>query len=1138
VARLPGQHKGQGLSKAFTPLGLAYWYDPDNTGYGYLTNDLGATRYPLSYIFGLAVPTSTAKGVDTQEQSRPPEVPTAALGSPIKVIYGIDRTTGDIFFGPKPSPTQSVLYVGYGFGDGECDSLVQIQREEDRGIVTLGGSPYGAYATWNFHTGGDAPGAADALLLAATGESGATFERYPGLCYLAAAYTFQTDTLPGFPRLLFTIKGRKIYDPRKDSTNGGRGLHRFTDPTTWEWTDNAPLIYTDYRTNPYFGRGTPFSMIDWKAVREAADYCDEPLSDGRKRFTINTTLGRQADHDSNEDFLRTHFRASRWFMAGGKFTFYIDRPAYSVATFDESVNCAVGRRGRHKTTDIPRAVRFNWIDPTRDYQPANAIEPKDTSINSSDPRIADYNGQGCRNPGMADSQAVYLLKKRQLDEYISPLIVPRWEGAARRNGDVVTLNIPSLGKVGYLARIIQTTSTLSGKYLFDLEPYDPNLFVDSVKTLETRPSSNLPDPNIAPPAPVVALVEEFLAVNNVEIQRIAATITPPLTYPYYSHTRVTVTPLGQPTYELTDTTSGGVFYVSLLKGIYQYTVTAIALSIAGIPSASASQIITCSQPTAEVVTKMSVVPEFVSPFRPCVTFDKPKARVRTTYPAGSWSDPFGTITSFNAGRMNDGNTSLSAGTTALGTYLQLDQGTAKTLDEVRVTFAATPSSLLIGGNVIGSYQYSDNGSSWSADQPCAAGTAWPSVTESAGALVALSALVTVGMPSHRYVRLKFDGPYNLAEVQPYSYSGDQHLIDHYEIIDNLSSVTPIVIYVPFGSEPQSAGGSVIPINQFIQRKTIGGQPSNLVSANVVTVMRDGTRTTETIGYYSLNLATGSNASAPATISTTETLSNKTLDDSNVITVKDANFTMEDDADPTKKVKFDVGAHIPTGTTKSPKIPNANELAAQDIDNLWSALQTFLAGINIRNAGGAADQKNWDTDFGAGATLAIRALNDAISSANFAIRWTRSGITITKTELAGDAEVAGTIKERGRTTPMGEWIDFTPTLSASAGTWTVGTIVTKRYMLIGKTMFIAFEIDNSNVSNAAVELQLTIPGGFNAAQQSSGAYVYKDAGGAFNTGAWYTIASNGLLRFRTNNFGTFAIAAANTYVQGIFIFEVA
>lgn len=53
-----------------------------------------------------------------------------------------------------------------------------------------------------------------------------------------------------------------------------------------------------------------------------------------------------------------------------------------------------------------------------------------------------------------------------------------------------------------------------------------------------------------------------------------------------------------------------------------------------------------------------------------------------------------------------------------------------------------------------------------------------------------------------------------------------------------------------------------------------------------------------------------------------TLSNKTLDNTNIITVKDSNLTIQNTADTTKHVKFDLSG-ITTGTTRTIPLPDSN-----------------------------------------------------------------------------------------------------------------------------------------------------------------------------------------------------------------------
>ena len=63
-----------------------------------------------------------------------------------------------------------------------------------------------------------------------------------GVAYVIMTARLNSDLFSGFPRFKFAGDGAKFYDPRKDSTAGGSGTHRFDDPSTWEFTLNPKVI--------------------------------------------------------------------------------------------------------------------------------------------------------------------------------------------------------------------------------------------------------------------------------------------------------------------------------------------------------------------------------------------------------------------------------------------------------------------------------------------------------------------------------------------------------------------------------------------------------------------------------------------------------------------------------------------------------------------------------------------------------------------------------------------------------------------------------------------------------------------------------------------------------------------------------
>jgi hypothetical protein len=54
-----------------------------------------------------------------------------------------------------------------------------------------------------------------------------------GVAYVVVTSLVNDTLFSGFPSFKFAVSGIPLYDPTKDSTNGGTGTHRYSDPTTW-----------------------------------------------------------------------------------------------------------------------------------------------------------------------------------------------------------------------------------------------------------------------------------------------------------------------------------------------------------------------------------------------------------------------------------------------------------------------------------------------------------------------------------------------------------------------------------------------------------------------------------------------------------------------------------------------------------------------------------------------------------------------------------------------------------------------------------------------------------------------------------------------------------------------------------------
>lgn len=135
------------------------------------------------------------------------------------------------------------------------------------------------------------------------------------VAYKADASDAKNPVWPsGRPRFRWVLRGLRCYQPRKDTTVGGSGAHRWDTPSTWEWTENPIDIRHNWVRGIYagdrndqpemllIGRGLSDIEAPPANVFARANLCDETVG-GAARYRIGGVVAStEAFIDVESDF--------------------------------------------------------------------------------------------------------------------------------------------------------------------------------------------------------------------------------------------------------------------------------------------------------------------------------------------------------------------------------------------------------------------------------------------------------------------------------------------------------------------------------------------------------------------------------------------------------------------------------------------------------------------------------------------------------------------------------------------------------------------------------------------------------------------------------------------------------------------
>ncbi|NTJ63763.1 DUF1983 domain-containing protein [Agrobacterium rhizogenes] len=166
-----------------------------------------------------------------------------------------------------------------------------------------------------------------------------------GCPYVVVTARYNTDLFSGLPNWLFEVGSIKLYDIRKDSTNGGSGSHRWTDKSTWEPSLNPVVQIYNLVRGIYYGTDWLYGgqnlaafclpSSSWIAGANACDIAVS-LSGGGTEPAYRAGYEVTCDHQAL-DIVNEILKASNARMAenGGIFKILVGVPGAAVYSFSD-----------------------------------------------------------------------------------------------------------------------------------------------------------------------------------------------------------------------------------------------------------------------------------------------------------------------------------------------------------------------------------------------------------------------------------------------------------------------------------------------------------------------------------------------------------------------------------------------------------------------------------------------------------------------------------------------------------------------------------------------------------------------------------------------------------------------------------
>ena len=355
-----------------------------------------------------------------------------------------------------------------------------------------------------------------------------------GVAYLAFKFTWNQDAFGSLPEVKVILKGKKIYDPRLDSTKGGSGSQREDTASTWTYNENSALCLLDYLRNARYGKGLPNTAFEtnYDSFKTSANICDTQVTPYTSApadidlFQTNLVIDTEQKVIDNVRELLNPMRAIFTYTQGKYFLIIENTGTSSLSLNSDNIIGGIKIFGEKKNTKYNRVIG-TFVNPDKEWQEDTITFPPadDSGLPVGDryaTLLAEDNGtqlegnftfQGITNPYQAEELCEIILRRSRNALAVEVMVTS--EALNLTIGDLVDLTYSTGGFSAKLFRIyglsINTDSTVSLKLI----EHQDNFYTWTSKALApTIADTTLPNPNNVSPPASVTLTDQLIQYSD------------------------------------------------------------------------------------------------------------------------------------------------------------------------------------------------------------------------------------------------------------------------------------------------------------------------------------------------------------------------------------------------------------------------------------------------------------------------------------------------------------------------------------------------------------------------------------------------------------------------------------------------